>query len=333
MLNIDIMNYICRNVHNDADSRNTLTQREHLKMSKVWTPVDIPSQAGKRVIVTGGNSGIGWYTALELARAGAEVTIAARNEAKCEDAARRIREVIPTAQVRSGMLDLSDPGSVQSFAESQLEDSRPIDMLINNAGIMGLPKREVSVDGHELQFATNVFGPYRLTGLLLPALLQAARPRVVTVASGTHKMFKPGPITDFENKTNYVPMRVYAKTKLANVLFARELQRRGGDRLLSTISHPGGARTNLFAATTFSTKIAGILTYPLLQTSEKGAWSTLMAATLPNARPGGYYGPGGFLELRGNPVEAHTASYADDPVAWRALFDDLERISGFKYAF
>ncbi|APG86573.1 short-chain dehydrogenase/reductase SDR (plasmid) [Sinorhizobium americanum CCGM7] len=165
-------------------------------MSKAWTPADIPSQAGRRVIVTRGNSGIGWYTALELARAGAQVTIGARSKAKGEDAAERIRHIVPTAQVRSGVLDLSNRTSVQSFADSQLEGGHPIDMLINNAGIMGLPKREVSVDGHELQFATNVFGPYRLTGLLLPALLQADRPRVVTVASGTHKMFKPGPITD-----------------------------------------------------------------------------------------------------------------------------------------
>ncbi|ARM91741.1 short-chain dehydrogenase/reductase SDR family protein (plasmid) [Rhizobium sp. CIAT894] len=302
-------------------------------MSETWTPAKIPSQAGKRVIVTGANSGIGWYTALELVRAGAEVTIAARSKSKGEDAVKRIRAIIPKAAVRSGVLDLSIPMSIQAFADGELENGRPIDMLINNAGIMGLPRCEVSVDGHELQFATNVFGPYRLTGLLLPALLQASRPRVVTVASNTHKMFKPGPITDFEARTGYVPMRVYAKTKLANILFARELQRRAGDRLLSTISHPGGARTNLFAATTLSTKIAGILTYPLLQSPEKGAWPTLMAATLENARPGGYYGPGGFIELRGNPVETRTAPYADDPSAWCALFDDLARITGVHYSF
>ncbi|SCB12802.1 NAD(P)-dependent dehydrogenase, short-chain alcohol dehydrogenase family [Rhizobium hainanense] len=302
------------------------------KMSNAWTPAEIPPQTDRRIIVTGGNSGIGWHTALELARAGAQVTIGARSKSKGEDAVKRIRDIIPRANVRWGVLDLSNPVSVQAFADSQLEDGRPIDMLINNAGIMGLPRREVSVDGHELQFATNVFGPYRLTGLLLPALLHANRPRVVTVASGTHKMFEPGPITDFEAKDSYAPMRVYAKTKLANVLFARELQRRAGDRLLSTISHPGGARTNLFAATTLSTKIAAILTYPLLQSSEKGAWPTLMAATLENARPGGYYGPGGFMELRGNPVEVKTASYADDPSAWRALFSDLERITGIAYA-
>ncbi|WP_237357442.1 SDR family NAD(P)-dependent oxidoreductase [Rhizobium phaseoli] len=302
-------------------------------MDKAWTPAAIPSQAGKRVIVTGANSGIGWYTALELARAGAEVTIAARNRFKGDDAVKRIRGVVPNAAVRSGELDLSVPASVQAFADSQLEDGRPIDILINNAGIMGLPRREVSVDGHELQFATNVFGPYRLTGLLLPALLKASHPRVATVASNTHKMYKSGPITDFEAGNGYAPMRVYAKTKLANILFARELQRRAGDRLLSTISHPGGARTNLFAATALSTKIAGILTYPLLQSPERGAWPTLMAATLENARPGGYYGPGGFVELRGNPVETRTAPYADEPAAWQALFEDLARITGVHYRF
>jgi NAD(P)-dependent dehydrogenase (short-subunit alcohol dehydrogenase family) len=300
-------------------------------MTKAWNPADIPSQDGKRIAVTGGNSGIGFHTALELARAGAHVIIGSRSQAKGDEAAKRIRQTVRGAEIDVGILDLSNPASVRGFADNLLEDGRPLDMLINNAGIMGLPKRETSVDGHELQFATNVFGPYRLTGLLLPALLLAAAPRIVTVASGTHKMFKPGPITDFEAKTNYVPMRVYAKTKLANILFARELQQRAGDRLLSVISHPGGARTNLFAATTFSTKVAGILTYPLLQTSEMGAWPTLLAATLPNAKPGGYYGPSGFMELRGNPVEVRTAPYADDPNAWKALFDDLERITGFRY--
>ncbi|MND40399.1 3-oxoacyl-[acyl-carrier-protein] reductase FabG [compost metagenome] len=300
-------------------------------MTSKWTPAEIPSQAGKRIIVTGGNSGVGWYTALELARAGAQVTIASRSVEKGADAVRRIREILPNAEVRAGVLNLSDPASVKSFAENWLADGQPLDTLINNAGVMGLPKREVSVDGHELQFATNVLGPYRLTALLLPALLQSRHPRVVTVASNTHKMFKPGPITDFENRTKYVPMQVYAKTKLANVLFARELQNRAGNRLMSTIAHPGGARTNLFAATTFSTKVAGILTYPLLQDAEHGAWPTLMAATLPNARPGGYYGPSKIFELRGNPKETMTAPYADDPAAARALFEDLERITGVHY--
>ncbi|KNY35783.1 SDR family NAD(P)-dependent oxidoreductase [Agrobacterium sp. SUL3] len=300
-------------------------------MTSKWTPAEIPSQKGKRIIVTGANSGIGWYTALELARAGSQVTIASRSADKGEDAAGRIRVILPHADIRTGILNLSDPASVTAFANTWLADGDALDMLINNAGVMGLPKREMSVDGHELQVATNVLGPYRLTGLLLPSLLQASDPRVVTVASNTHKMFKPGPITDFEAKAKYAPMQVYARTKLANILFARELQKRAGNRLLSTIAHPGGARTNLFAATTLSTKIAGILTYPLLQDAAHGAWPTLMAATLPNARPGGYYGPSALFELRGSPKETTTAPYADDPVAARELFNDLERITGFRY--
>jgi NAD(P)-dependent dehydrogenase (short-subunit alcohol dehydrogenase family) len=300
-------------------------------MTSKWTPAKIPSQAGKRIIVTGGNSGIGWYTALEFARAGGEVMLVARSAAKGEDAARRIRAILPDAAVRTGVMDLSDPASVEEFTNTWLAAGHPVDTLINNAGVMGLPNREVSVDGHELQFATNVFGPYRLTALLLPAILDAPRPRVVTVTSNAHKMFKPGPITDFGTDGKYVPMEVYAKTKLANVLFARELQNRAGDRLLSTISHPGGARTNLFASATLSTKIAGILLYPLLQDAEHGAWPTLLAATLPNARPGGYYGPSNVFELRGSPRETTTARYADAPEAAHALFDDLERITGVHY--
>lgn len=163
-------------------------------MTSKWTPAEIPSQKGKRIIVTGANSGIGWYTALELARAGSQVTIASRSADKGEDAAGRIRVILPHADIRTGILNLSDPASVTAFANTWLADGDALDMLINNAGVMGLPKREMSVDGHELQVATNVLGPYRLTGLLLPSLLQASDPRVVTVASNTHKMFKPGPI-------------------------------------------------------------------------------------------------------------------------------------------
>ncbi|WP_258769713.1 SDR family NAD(P)-dependent oxidoreductase [Bradyrhizobium arachidis] len=293
---------------------------------------DIPSQAGKRIIVTGANSGIGWHAALELARAEAEVTIASRDQTKAEEAANRIVAIVPNAKVSTGKLDLSNPASVRAFAESQLALSRPIDVLINNAGVMALPDRRESVGGHEMQFATNVLGPYQLTALLLPTLLRSPSPRVVTVASGTHAMGGPVPIVDLDSKQGYKPIKVYAKTKLANVLVARELQRRAGDRLLSVICHPGASKTNLFADTSLLMLLSVFALYPLIQNATMGAEPTLMAATSKDIKPGGYYGPGGFMRLRGHPTEDKTAPLADNAEAGRVLVDELERMSGVSFA-
>ncbi|OJT25200.1 short-chain dehydrogenase [Archangium sp. Cb G35] len=300
-------------------------------MSTTWTTKDIPSQAGRRIIVTGANSGIGWHTALELARAGGEVTIAARSEAKAMDAAERIRSILPDANLKVALLDLAAPKSIQSFAEAQLALARPIDVLIHNAGVMALPRRQLSVDGRELQFATNVLGPYRLTGILLPALLRARAPRVVTVASNSHKAGGPVPLEDLDSRDEYRPIRVYCKTKLANILFTKELQRRAGNRLLAVCCHPGTAKTNLGAATTLGMKLMVLAIYPLIQSAARGAEPTLMAATLEGAPPGSYFGPDGFLELRGHPVEATPAPFADNVAAGRMLFDELERITGIRY--
>ncbi|QUS40060.1 SDR family NAD(P)-dependent oxidoreductase [Tardiphaga alba] len=302
-------------------------------MSKEWTLKDIPSMAGKRIIVTGASNGIGWHTALELVRAGADVTIASRNEGKAADAARRILSAVPTATVRSDKLDLAHPDSVQSFAERQLALGTPLDILINNAGVMALPDRRESVDGHEMQFATNVLGPYRLTALLLPALLKSSSPRVVTVASGTHAMGGPVPIQDLDAKQGYKPIKTYAKTKLANILVAREFQRRAGDRLLSACSHPGAAKTNLFADTSKLMLLSVFAMYPLIQSAAAGAEPTLMVATSKDIKPGGYYGPGGFMRLRGHPAEDKTAPIADDIEAGRILVEQLEHMTGVKFEF
>ena len=301
-------------------------------MSRQWTIQDLPSQAGRRIIVTGANSGIGWHTALELARAGAEVTVAARSLAKAEDAAARIHAEVPAATLRTGVLDLTDPGSVDAFAQEQLRATPAIDTLVNNAGVMALPRRENSVDGHERQFATNVLGPFRLTGLLLPALLRGKAPRVVTVSSFAHTIGGPVPIVDLDSTASYQPIRAYAKTKLANILFTRALQRRAGDRPLATTCHPGASHTNLGAAASLNMRLMGWAVAPIMQAAAMGAEPTLMAATHPHARPGGYYGPGGLFKLRGHPVEMATAPFANDVAAAERLFDELEHLSGVHYA-
>ena len=301
-------------------------------MSTKWSLAQMPSQKGRRIIITGGNSGIGWEAAVALARVGAEVVIAARNDAKAKASVERLHTIVPSANVSTSRLDLSDPASIRAFAAMDLALNRPLDVLVHNAGVMALPKREESVDGHELQFATNVLGPYRLTAMLMPALLRSTAPRVVTVASNTHKV-SPVPLIDLDSLDGYRPIRTYAKTKLANVLFAKELQRRAGNRLLSVVCHPGAAKTNLAGVTSWPMKLAFFATYPLIQSATRGAEPTLMAATLEHPTPGGYFGPTGFMELRGDPAEVKPAAVADDPAAGRALFAELERISGMAIEF
>jgi NAD(P)-dependent dehydrogenase (short-subunit alcohol dehydrogenase family) len=300
-------------------------------MQKVWTTKDIPPQTGKRIIVTGANSGIGWHTALELARAGAEVTLTARSAAKADEAAVRIRRRVPGAKLKTAILDLADLANVRAFAAVELADAQPIDVLVNNAGIMALPKREISVDGFELQFATNVLGPFILTGLLLPAILRATAPRIVTVSSEAHTIGGPVPVQDLNSERDYRPLRAYAKTKLENILFTRELQRRAGDRLLAVACHPGIVDTNLPAASVFGMRLLFWVAHPVIQHAADGALSTLLAATAADTKPGGYFGPGHLFKIRGSPVETAPASFALDPQAAKQLFDELERIAGITY--
>ena len=219
------------------------------------------------------------------------------------------------------------------YAAQQLADERPIDTLINNAGVMAPAKRKVSVDGFEIQFATNVVGHFLLTGLLLPAILRAAMPRVVTVASYAHTQGGPVPIEDLNSEKKYDPVKAYSKTKLENVLFARELQRRAASRLLSVTCHPGYARTNLqFGEEAFVLKVAAAVLLPFSQNSEGGAQPTLFAATSTDAKPAGYYGPGGMFGLSGPVKETRMAAFAYDDAAAEALFERLQEITGIHYA-
>jgi len=301
-------------------------------MNKPWSPADIPPQTGKRVIITGANSGIGWCAALELARAGAEVVMPVRSQAKADDTVQRLCAQVPGAKLVPAIMDLCSLASVRGFAEEQLGDSRPIDVLINNAGVMACPQRDVTIDGFERQFATNVLGHFLLTGLLLPAILRAPSPRVVTVSSFAHTQGGPVPLTDLNSEKSYKPIKVYSKTKLANVLFARELQRRAGSRLLSLASHPGYARTNLqFDDTSLLMKIVSALALPFATTAAKGAEPTLYAATSPDAKPGAYYGPGA-RGMGGPAQENRMAPFAYDDAAAKQLFDALEPMARVRYA-
>lgn len=298
-----------------------------------WKTKDMPPQTGKRILVTGANSGIGYEAVLALARAGAEVTLICRSQEKAQSAADRIRQDVPHSWLEPGVTDLSNLRSVRDFAERQLATDRPIDTLINNAGIMAPRKRLVSEDGFELQFATNVLGHFLLTGLLMPLILRASTPRIVTVASLAHRLGGPVPLTDLNSEQNYRPVKSYAKTKLANVLFGRELQRRAGNRLLSTMCHPGGSSTNLqFNGESRWLQLTTVFILPVMQSAAVGAMPTLCAATAPDAKPAGFYGPSKFFGVRGPVKETRLADFAYDDAAAKQLFNELEDITGVTYA-
>jgi NAD(P)-dependent dehydrogenase (short-subunit alcohol dehydrogenase family) len=308
-------------------------------MSKTpWTASQIPSQAGRRVVITGGNSGIGFHAALELARRGAEVILPARNESKAADAVNRIRQDVPDAKVLPAILDLASLASVRAFAKFYAGrfPGASLDLHINNAGVMALPTRELTVDGYERQFATNYLGPFALTALLFPHLKAQSGTRVVTVASSAANFGK----IDFDNlqsQRSYSPMwGAYSQSKLADLIFARALQRRltaNGSPIISTSAHPGYAITNLQANTNgFILKLMMAILSPLLsQDAAHGALPTLLAATEPKAMPGGYYGPGGFQELKGSPVPAKVTPLANDAALADHLWSATEQLTGVKF--
>ena len=311
-----------------------------------WTVADIPDQTGRRVIVTGANSGIGFPTALELARHGGTVVVASRDERRGQDAVNRIREDAPSAQVEFGRLDLASLSSIRDFAGRELARNAPLHLLINNAGVGGIPKRLETADGFELQFGTNVLGHFALTGLLLPALKRAAAssaaapPRIVTVASIAHKTGKLR-FSDLQFRDRYSMSETYDQSKLANLLLSFELDRRlqaaaaPANRILAVAAHPGVAYSNIFQAggrkapeKALRAALARIVG-ALFNSSAEGALPTLFAATAPQAQSGGYYGPQGFREMRGGDVgPAHIAGPARDTAAASRLWQICEDLTG-----
>ena len=213
-----------------------------------WTVADIPPQKGKVAVVTGANSGIGWHTALELARAGSDVILTARTDAKGQEAINRIRRELPRAKVRMERLDLASLRSVRTFAE-KLSYEAKLDSLVNNAGVMAVPKRQVTEDGFEVQFGTNFLGPFALTGLLMPVLQRSVSPRVTTVSSGAAIMgTRKINFDDLQWERSYGPWKAYCQSKLADLIFTLELGRRcaaAGIGIVSNAAHPGYALTNL----------------------------------------------------------------------------------------
>ncbi|TFD69398.1 SDR family oxidoreductase [Cryobacterium ruanii] len=301
--------------------------------------IQIPDLHGKLAVVTGANSGLGFGLTGRLARAGAEVILAVRNEEKGAAAVRRIREQIPEASVSIRHLDLASLSSTTGFGEELTKEGRPIDILINNAGLMMPPVRDETEDGFELQFGTNHLGHFALTAHLLPLLRAATLSRVVSLSS---LIARTGRL-DFDDLQGlrYRPHRAYALSKLATLMFARELNRRsivGGWGLRSIAAHPGATVTNLqitgpthkgasarvFLAVNEATHQIGWI----WQQIDQGILPVLYAATSPAAAGGGYYGPGGFGELTGAPAPARLPPRSLDEADARRLWSLSEELTG-----
>jgi NAD(P)-dependent dehydrogenase (short-subunit alcohol dehydrogenase family) len=303
-------------------------------MSEKWTIEQIPDQSGRLAVVTGANSGLGLGTARELARAGATVVMACRNMEKGAEAEEAIKREVSDASVELRALDLGSLDSVRDFAERFRSEHDSLDLLVNNAGVMAPPRRETA-DGFELQFGTNHLGHFALTGGLIRALEGRPDARVVTLSSGAHRLGHMD-FDDLNWQRRYSRWRAYGRSKLSNLIFALELDRRlkaAGSPVKSIAAHPGYAATNLqSAAAPFADRMVMKLSnFVVAQSGDMGALCPLYAATYPDLRGGEFIGPDGFLEQRGHPtVVAPHNSEANDPEIARRLWEvsvDLTAVS------
>ena len=305
-----------------------------------WTPSDIPSQAGRLAVVTGANSGLGYFTTLELARKGAEVVMACRARDKTEAAMQDIRKEVPDAKLDFMPLDLADLKSIRSFAQEFSTRHTKLDLLINNAGVMALPFRKTA-DGFEMQIGTNHLGHFALTGLLLDTLKATAGSRVVNVASLAHN-WTPGMDLDDLNweRKRYKKWDAYGKSKLANLLFTFELKRRldrAGIDVMAVAAHPGYSATNLGVAGPAMEKSAlGKLAMDIgnnlfAQPADRGALPQLYAATMPDVQGGDYIGPDGWRQLKGYPRKVGCRRVARDADLGAKLWVLSQQLTGVKY--
>jgi NAD(P)-dependent dehydrogenase (short-subunit alcohol dehydrogenase family) len=305
-----------------------------------WSTADIPDLARRTAVVTGANSGLGWQTALELARHGATVTMACRDGEKGAEALGRLRAEVSDADATVRILDLADLTSVRTFADDLLGAQPELDVLVNNAGVMAVPYRE-TVDGFEAQFATNHLGHFALTGRLLPALLAKPNSRVVTVSS-TAAAFGRIDFDDLQSTRRYLRWPAYSQSKLANQLFAYELARRAeaaGTSLLSVAAHPGYAATNLQTAAPVSegnrvrAELMRITNLVFAQSDADGALPQLYAATAPDVGNGEYFGPDSWFGQRGHPSRVTAPRQARSTETAQRLWAVSEELTGVVYDF
>ena len=304
-----------------------------------WTEADVPVQRGRTAVITGANTGLGFETARVLAARGAQVVLACRDLGQAKEAAVRIlsgspaaAEVVP-ADLHAVRLDLASLASVREAAEEIAAAYGPVDLLINNAGVMMTPFRRTA-DGFELQLGVNHLGHFALTGLLLGRMLGRERSRVVTVSSNAHKSGRID-FDDLQSQRRYRRMAAYYQSKLANLMFTYELQRRLAAAQAQTqafAAHPGKARTKLIRYLPAWMRWEDlVIEQPLGQSAAMGALATLRAAADPAACGGEYYGPGGRGELRGHPRLVAASERARDVEAQQRLWQESERLTGVSY--
>ncbi|POY02841.1 short-chain dehydrogenase [Mycobacterium kansasii] len=303
--------------------------------NRKWSRADIPDQSGRVVVVTGANTGLGYHTAAVLAFRGAHVVLAVRSPEKGNAALARIVAAKPQADITLQELDLSSLDSVRAAAEALRSTYPRIDLLINNAGVMWTP-RQVTEDGFEMQFGTNHLGHFALTGLLLDRLLPVRGSRVVTVSSLGHRIRAAIHFDDLQSERGYDRVAAYGQSKLANLLFTYELQRRlAADPDAATIAvaaHPGGSNTELARHLPRMVRpLSNILGPALFQSAEMGALPTLRAATDPSVAGGQYYGPDGFLEQRGHPKLVQSSPASHDEELQRRLWAVSEELTGVRF--
>lgn len=306
-------------------------------MSENWTTENMPDLTGKVIIVTGANSGIGFEAAKEFARKRAQTILACRSMAKAQAALSQIQAEIPNAPAEIMQLDLASLASVRQFAEAVKTKYQRLEVLVNNAGIMMTPYG-TTADGFERQFGTNHLGHFALTGLLLDLLLNTPGSRVVNVSSGGHRFGK----MEFDNLMyeggqDYSPTRAYGRSKLANLLFTYELQRRfqaSGANAIAVAAHPGTSNTNLTSH--LKERWYFNLLWPLVgwmaQSAAMGALPLLRAAVDPEVSGGQYFGPDGFMEQRGYPVVVQSNEASHNEADARQLWQVSEQLTGVRFA-
>ncbi|GAB4213217.1 MAG: oxidoreductase [Sandaracinaceae bacterium] len=304
-----------------------------------WTEASIPDQSGKTFVVTGGNSGIGYEAAVALARKKAHVILACRSPQRAADALASLKAAAPGASAEVMALDLASLKSVRAFAESYLAQRKTLDGLVNNAGLMALPYTKTE-DGFEMQLGTNHLGHFALTGLLLPALLAAPAARVVNVASQAHRMGRIH-FDDLMGERGYEPWAWYGQSKLANLLFTYELQRRleaKGARAIALACHPGYSATALqqkgpeMEGSKLKGAIMSLGNALLAQSAAMGALPTLRAACDPGAKGGDYYGPRGLGELAGYPTLVRSNARSHDREVQRRLWEESVKLTGVTFS-
>lgn len=303
-----------------------------------WTVENVPDQRGRTAVVTGANTGLGFETARILAQNGAAVVLACRTPAKAADAADRIRALAPGAPVSTLALDQGSQASVHAAAERLCAEHDRLDLLINNAGMLGSTERTLTEDGWEATFATNHLGVFALTGLVLDRLLRTPGSRVVTVASLSHRSAAVD-LDDLQSERGYRRNGAYGRSKLANLMFTYELQRRltaAGAPTLSVAAHPGQSRTDFTRDLNPAGRFlygphARALTRWLMQDKTVGVLGTVRAAVDPDVQGGEYYGPSGPGQLTGYPVPVQSSARSHDEAAQRRLWDESERLTGVRY--